>query len=489
MSERFVGRGDQVLVAGAGRSGLQAARLVLERGGKPVLVDDDPQAFDGAPWASVLAEGGRVLEGARIGPWIREWAGPVVMSPGIPPILWSGKAVAPPLPNVRGELEWAATLWDLPVVAIAGTNGKSTTTALIAHLLSSFGFSPFLGGNFGTPFSEGVRLLLEARKAGRKDPYDVGIIEVSSFQTESMQSFSPDLYLLLNITPDHLDRYDSLEQYRQAKLHVMRQFSETTTVVWNAGQQDWESFLQNMKARSVFVGVESSLPGPGIVLENGILRTQDLESNIQVSAANYRLIGGGNLQNLAFSVLAAHLFSERSKRSLPPGSFEKAIAAFSGLPHRMEWVDTVRGVSFVNDSKATNVGAVEAALSGLPETERPNVVLIMGGRDKGGSYRPLIPGLKKHVREVVILGEAREKIRQEIGGEVPIEEAQDFFEAVARAFSVADPGEMVLLSPACSSYDMFHGYEERGERFRDAVRRLAEKFGGKRRNDGAEGNA
>jgi len=489
MSDRFVGRGDKVLVAGAGRSGLQAARLVLELGGRPILVDDDPHAFDGALWASVKEEGGRVLEGKRIGPWIGEWAGPVVMSPGIPPILWSGKAVAPPFPHVRGELEWAASLWDLPVVAIAGTNGKSTTTALIAHLLTSFGYSPFLGGNFGTPFSEGARILREARKAGKKDPYDVGVIEVSSFQTESMQSFSPNLYLLLNITPDHLDRYDSLEQYRQAKLHVVRGFPETTTVLWNAAQKDWEEFLPNIKARSVFVGGESGLPGPGIVSEEGSLRTQGLENDIRLPTAGYRLIGGGNLQNLAFSVLASHIFSRQLGRPVSPEAFEKAIASFSGLPHRMEWVDTVRGVSFVNDSKATNVGAVEAALSGLPESDHPNVVLIMGGRDKGGSYRPLIPGLKKHVREVVVLGEAREKIRREIGGEVPLEEAQDFLEAVARAFSVADPGEMVLLSPACSSYDMFHGYEERGEKFREAVRRLAEKFGGKRREDGAEGNA
>ena len=146
----------------------------------------------------------------------------------------------------------------------------------------------------------------------------------------------------------------------------------------------------------------------------------------------------------------------------------------------MERIATVRGVTFVNDSKATNVGAVEAALAGVSDVEKPNTVLIMGGRDKGGSYLPLVPGIRRHVKEVVVLGEAREKIRQELSPYVAVEEASDFYEAVARAFSAADPGEIVLLSPACSSYDMFHGYEERGDRFREAVRRLEEQFGGER---------
>ena len=146
----------------------------------------------------------------------------------------------------------------------------------------------------------------------------------------------------------------------------------------------------------------------------------------------------------------------------------------------MERIATVRGVTFVNDSKATNVGAVESALAGLADSERPNTVLIMGGRDKGGSYLPLVPGIRRHVKEVVVLGEAREKIRQELSPHVAVEEASDFYEAVARAFSVADPGETVILSPACSSYDMFHGYEERGDRFREAVKRLEEQFEGER---------
>jgi len=230
----------------------------------------------------------------------------------------------------------------------------------------------------------------------------------------------------------------------------------------------------------------AELPGPGVVLSGSHLQSHGLRDSFSVSTAGYRLIGGGNLQNLAFSVLATILLGETMGRRIDPGILEEAIASFTGLPHRMERVATVRGVTFVNDSKATNVGAVEAALAGLSDVGHPHVVLIMGGRDKGGSYRPLIPWLKNHVREVVAIGEAREKIRRDLGKEIPIEEAQDLFEAVARAFSVADSGEMVLLSPACSSYDMFHGYEERGERFREAVRRLSAKFGGERGSHGSD---
>ena len=485
MTERFIQEGDEVLIVGGGRSGLQAALLAGDLGGVPVLADDDPGAFDGAAWAPVRERGARVMAGVRVGPWIRTWKGPVIMSPGIPPVAWCGQAVAPPLSNVRGELEWAASLWDRPVVAIGGTNGKSTTTALLGHLLKSAGFSPFIGGNFGVPFSEGVRLMRTARKEGKRDPYDVAVIEVSSFQTESMQSFSPDIYLLLNITPDHLDRYDSLDQYRLAKLHVASLFSPSTTVIWNASQEDWREWEPRTRARSFFVGVRQDLPGPGVVLGDSQLQSHGLRESFSVSTAGYPLIGGGNLQNLAFSVLATVLLGETMGRRIDPRILEEGIASFAGLPHRMERVGTVRGVTFVNDSKATNVGAVEAALAGLPDAGHPHVVLIMGGRDKGGSYRPLIPWLKNHVREVVVIGEAREKIRRDLGKEVPIEEAQDLFEAVARAFSVADSGEMVLLSPACSSYDMFHGYEERGERFREAVRRLSSKFGGERGSHGS----
>ena len=486
--EEFIGRGSEVLVIGGGRSGLAAANLALDLGASVSVVDDDPGTFATPPWEALRRHGGRILSDRRIGPWIREWPSPVLVSPGVPPVRWSGEVVAPPLPRVRGELEWAASLWPHPVIAIAGTNGKSTTTALVAHLLAEAGRRPFVGGNFGTPLSEGVRKVREAIGKGRPSPYDVGVIEVSSFQTESMQSFSPLLYLLLNITPDHLDRYGDYALYRGAKMRAVSLFGPDTTVIWNADQEDYRSGRSIGSAREAFViRAESSGDAFG---DAPVLRIHPDRMEIAgvsgivpgraVSTEKFMLTGGGNRQNLGFSLLAALLFLGGQGRTVPVDLLERGIATFTGLPHRMERIATVRGVTFVNDSKATNVGAVEAALAGLSDVEKPNTVLIMGGRDKGGSYLPLVPGIRRHVKEVVVLGEAREKIRQELSPYVAVEEASDFYEAVARAFSAADPGETVLLSPACSSYDMFHGYEERGDRFREAVRRLEEQFGGER---------
>ncbi len=487
--EEFITGGSEVLVVGGGRSGLSAANLAADLGAKVSVVDDDPGSFSTEDWGRFRSRGGQILRERTVGPWILESSFRVIMSPGIPPIRWSGEVVAPPLPQVRGELEWAASLWPHPVIAIAGTNGKSTTTALVAHLLSAVGHAPFIGGNFGTPLSEGVRQVRQVLQSGGRSSYDCGVIEVSSFQTESMQAFSPSLYLLLNITPDHLDRYGGYDLYREAKLRAVSLFGGETTVIWNGDQEDYRAGRMRGAANAAFV-TRSEGPHPSFG-EGPVVRIHpdrleisgigEIPSGCQIPIRNFRLSGGGNLENLGFSVLAVILFLLRGGRQIPFPLLEQGIASFTGLPHRMERIATVRGVTFVNDSKATNVGAVEAALAGLPDSGRPTTVLILGGRDKGGSYLPLVPGIRRQVKVVVVLGEAREKIRRELSPHVPVEEASDFQEAVARAFSIADPGETVLLSPACSSYDMFHGYEERGERFREAVMRLEEQFGVKGR--------
>jgi UDP-N-acetylmuramoylalanine--D-glutamate ligase len=205
-------------------------------------------------------------------------------------------------------------------------------------------------------------------------------------------------------------------------------------------------------------------------------RLPSISGSFRLSTGSFRLVGGGNEENLAFSLLAVLLSAQRAGIQVDSRVLEQGVSSFSGLPHRMEPVETVRGVSFVNDSKATNVGAVEAALSGLPDRGHPWIVLIMGGRDKGGPYLPLVPGISRHVKEIVALGEARYRIRQELAPFVSVSEALDLHAAVSQSFSIAEKGDMVLLSPACSSYDMFHGYEERGERFREEVKRIREQF-------------
>ena len=323
--EEFIGRGSEVLVIGGGRSGLAAANLALDLGASVSVVDDDPGTFATPPWEALRRHGGRILSDRRIGPWIREWPSPVLVSPGVPPVRWSGEVVAPPLPQVRGELEWAASLWPHPVIAIAGTNGKSTTTALVAHLLAEAGWRPFVGGNFGTPLSEGVRKVREAIGKGRPSPYDVGVVEVSSFQTESMQSFSPVLYLLLNITPDHLDRYGDYALYRGAKMRAVSLFGPDTTVIWNADQEDYRSGRSIGSAREAFV-IRAGSPGDAFG-DAPVLRIHPDRMEIAgvsgivpgraVSTEKFMLTGGGNRQNLGFSLLAAVLFLEGQGRTVP----------------------------------------------------------------------------------------------------------------------------------------------------------------------------
>jgi UDP-N-acetylmuramoylalanine--D-glutamate ligase len=487
----FISEGTDLLVVGGGKSGIEACLLAQDLGASVSLVDDDRSTFSTGAWKVVEKRGGKAVGNGPIGPWVLESGSRLIVSPGVPPVRWCNEIVATPRPFVRGELEWASTLWPLPMIAIAGSNGKSTTTALIAHCLSGLGFRPFVGGNFGTPLSSGVRDLLMAEREKRPAPYDIGVIEVSSFQTESMQEFNPLIYILLNITPDHLDRYGELALYEEAKLHPVSLFSEKSIVVWNGDQSHFREGRRRSRAQSAFVTRSEENVDFGNCPVIRIGQSSLSGSNIpgtgepfRVPTGSYRLVGGGNAENLAFSVLAVLLASEKMGTTVGLPDLEKEIASFSGLPHRMEKIGTVNGVTFVNDSKATNVGAVEAALSGLPEKDHPWIVLIMGGRDKGGSYLPLVPGIQKNVREVVVLGEAREKIREELSPFVRISEASDFEEAVSRAFSLAVSGEMVLLSPACSSYDMFHGYEERGDRFRDAVRRLKEESGREGGTDG-----
>ena len=488
----FVGKGTDLLVVGGGKSGIEACLLAQDLGASVTLVDDDRSTFSSAAWSVVEKRGGKGVGNRPIGPWVLESGCRLIVSPGVPPVKWCNEIVATPRPFVRGELEWASSLWPLPMIAIAGSNGKSTTTALIAHCLSGLGFRPFVGGNFGTPLSRGVRDLLIAQREQKPAPYDIGVIEVSSFQTESMQEFNPLIYILLNITPDHLDRYGDFAIYQEAKLHPVSLFSEKTTVIWNGDQTHFREGQRRSRARSAFVTRSEDKVEfgncPVIRIENSALSGRNIPGMAEpfrLSTGSYRLVGGGNEENLAFSVLANLLFSEKMGRTVGLSDLEKEIASFSALPHRMEKIGTVHGVTFVNDSKATNVGAVEAALSGLPEKDHPWIVLIMGGRDKGGSYLPLVPGIQKNVREVVVLGEAREKIREELSPYVGISEVSDLNEAVSRGFSLAERGGMVLLSPACSSYDMFHGYEERGDRFREAVRRLKGESGREGGTDGS----
>lgn len=433
--------GKRVVVVGLGKSGIAAAKLCLSRGARVVGTDSAP-AEKVSPDAKAL--GIELVLGGHAGAF--DGASLVVVSPGVPNLPELAEAERAGA-EVIGELELASRFIDAPIVAVGGTNGKSTTTTLVGDMFQAAGLSTFVGGNLGTPCCDAV---------GKS--YDVVVFEVSSFQLERVPSFRPRVSVLLNITEDHLDRYPSFLAYAEAKGNAFQsQNADDFAVI---PESDDDCRRQAKRGRGKLVGFGSY--GDYVVAGRAVTETRtgelfDLESSA--------LHGRHNLENAAAAIAAARSLD------LAPAAIRKALGAFRPLPHRMARVASVREVTFYDDSKGTNVGASVTALRGLSETRG---VLIAGGRDKQGAYEPLVSALEAKGRAVVVLGEAAELIATAVGSRVPLERASSMEDAVNKAFALAQPGDAVLLSPACSSFDMFKSYADRGDRFVQAVEHLAE---------------
>ena len=461
--------GESVTVIGAGRSGLAAARLARTLGYRVRVMDEG--AVPPETTALLRDEGIDLEENCLFEPDKILSLPFAIVSPGVSPRKWAGREAPLYIERIVGEMEWASSWSSVPLVAVGGTNGKSTTSALLAHLLEAAGEQVFLGGNFGTPLSE----MVQSERMAGTSLHSVAVVELSSFQAETMGSFRPVVNLLLNITPDHLDRYPSLENYRMAKWKAFRTMDKACFSVVNRDP-----------VCGVFPppsGIESRLAwffasgGPCPETKGGlVLKSEPLSAHLSGieglpflswELKEFSLEGMGNRQNLAAALLGAVLYLHLSGKNPQDftGVLEKAAASFRGLPHRMEVVGEWKGIRFVNDSKATNVDATRLALSGYLG-QHAVVHLILGGRDKGAPYVPLRDGIRRSVKSIVALGEAREKIREELGDLVPVTLSDTLEEAVELAAGQAVAGDRVLLSPACSSYDMFHGYEERGRVFR-----------------------
>ncbi|MCL4461517.1 MAG: UDP-N-acetylmuramoyl-L-alanine--D-glutamate ligase [Nitrospirae bacterium] len=475
--------GEIITVIGAGRSGVAAARLSRNLGYRVRLMDEGIASSEAI--ALSREEGIEVLEGHPLA--AREILSLpfVIVSPGIPPRKWADREAPLYHERVVGEMEWASFWTSVPLIAVGGTNGKSTTSALLAHLLSAAGEQVFLGGNFGAPLSE---MVLMERRAGAP-LHSVAVVELSSFQAETMGDFRPMVNLLLNITPDHLDRYASVENYRMAKWRAFLPMGAPDFSVLNrdpaCGVFPPPGALSSRMAW--FYGSRGPCPDEegGLVLDGETLcaRLSGIEGLpfLSWNLKGFSLEGMGNRQNLAAALLGAILYLHRAGKR--PEDFtsvlEKAVTSFRGLPHRMEVVGEWQGIRFVNDSKATNVDATRLALEGYVGQE-PVVHLILGGRDKGAPYAPLRAGISRAVKSIVALGEAREKIREELGDLVSLTLADSMEDAVELAAGQAVGGDRILLSPACSSYDMFHGYEERGRVFRSIVENWIRRREGRR---------
>ncbi|WP_263790661.1 UDP-N-acetylmuramoyl-L-alanine--D-glutamate ligase [Salinibacter sp.] len=450
-------RTKRATVVGGARSGRAVARLLAKVGGEVFLTEQDAPS-DGAA-AALDAAGVEYEFGGHTAAALN--ADVLVLSPGVPTQSNIVQQALRAGLDVYSEIEAASWFCDAPIVAITGTNGKTTTTSLTGHVFrTAFADTPdreaLVAGNIGYPFSDHV---LET------EPTDVVVLEVSSFQLDHVETFCPRVSVLLNITPDHLGRYDhDFEAYAQAKHNIFRNQGEGDVVVYNRDDDDVRDAVEEAAAEQgvrPMAITREGVPAAGAGLRDGriVLRTDDEDDSL-MPQDELALRGRHNMYNSLAAAVSARVMEVEND------VIRESLSGFEGVPHRLEAVRTVDDVLYVNDSKATNVNAVWYALESF---DRP-IVLIAGGRDKGNDYTDLKPLVRDQVRAVVALGESAETVVRALGDEAGRHRRADTMEdALSQAQRAAQPGDVVLLSPACSSFDMYANYEERGDTFRRLV--------------------
>ena len=446
MRTAFDPSGWRAIVIGAGFSGVAACRLLLERGVKELCLNDS-RPISGWSEAAQALYGRAELVGGHHDLDLTAFD-LVVVSPGVP-LFPALQRAADHGVRIWGEVELAtrALVHPAPIVAVGGTNGKSTVTTLVGAILGRAHDSVFVGGNLGEP------LALHAAER-----FGAVVLEVSSFQMERLEAFRPAVAVLLNVSDDHLDRYPDFAAYVHAKGNMFERQTASDLAVIPYGDDACLAQARRGKARVVTFG------GPGATLVVDATHVTDTRDGERYARDSFRLRGAHNAANVAAALAAVR------ELGVPAAVVREVLASFGGLPHRMELVRERAGVTYYDDSKGTNVGAVVTAIDGLDEAR---CVLVAGGRDKDGSYAPLVSALGRKGRAAVLLGEATERIAEAVGVTIPVRRAGSIEEAVALAADLAEPGDAVLLSPACSSFDMFRDYKERGDRFAAAVRALA----------------
>ncbi|MDP2999271.1 MAG: UDP-N-acetylmuramoyl-L-alanine--D-glutamate ligase [Bryobacterales bacterium] len=437
--------GARVVVAGMGKSGLAALELLAEKGARLRATDVKPLAE-----LPGLAELG--VPFALQSPEVFQDADIIVISPGVACDLGPLEEARRRGVAVIGELELASYFLQGPVIGITGANGKTTTTALAGHILRQCGIPVQVGGNIGTPPASMVR-------ASRADQWNV--LELSSFQLETIQYFRARVGACLNVTPDHLDRHHTFEIYAAAKRRLFETQQAGDFAILNADDATSASFAPCTPAQARWFSSSRRLER-GAWLEDGRIL---LDGERLMDAAQVPLRGLHNLENVMAAALASAI------AGAPPQGIAAAVQCFPGVEHRLELVRSVSGVEFYNDSKATNV---DATLKALAAFER-GLWVILGGKDKGSDYTPLIQPLRAKARAVLLIGAAAEKIAGHLGASVPLIRAGVIDAAVCQAYARAEPGDTVLLAPACASFDQFSSYEHRGRVFKDLVRALEPK--------------
>ena len=444
-------RGRRVGIIGMARSGMATARLVKAYQGQPFVSDGAPEDKVVAQCAQLKSLGIPFETGGHTEAALN--CDYLVISPGV-----AVTADIVVLARDRGipvfsEIEVASWVCPGPIIAITGANGKTTTTTLVGEIMTAAGFDTHVCGNIGRPLADVVGLMKHE---------SIAVVEVSSFQLETISEFRPKVAAILNLTPDHIDRHGSFEGYKKAKYRITENQNETDVFILN--QDDPESVADNppSRARKALFSAEAVRTCDSYAADGWLwTRIGGKETRI-IACDQIAIKGPHNLQNASAAVTMAAQFK------VAPEVMARVLASFTGVEHRLERAGVVAGVTFINDSKATNVDSVRWALRSV----NTPLYLILGGRDKGGQFELLAEYGAGKIRGIVAIGEAKEKVFNALGRRIPTQFAENLEEAMYKCFEMAHPGETVLLSPGCASFDQFENYEHRGRVFKEVVKKL-----------------
>jgi len=443
----------RILVVGLGKSGAAAALFLEARGARVTVSDSKQQTQLGGLIPQLLDQGIAVETGVHGERTFRD-QDLIVVSPGVP-------VDAPSLTQARqlgikiiGEVELASRYLQGKIIAISGSNGKTTTTTLAGEVLAHAGKKVLVGGNIGTPVIELV---------GQSSTDGWNVLEISSFQLETIEQFHPAISVILNITPDHLDRHRTFENYVAAKARIFENQTANDAAVLNADDAACVGLAKGLKSQIVWFSRKNEVPSGAFVRgEKIIWKNKSGETDV-LAISDIPLKGSHNVENVLAAVSVGML------AGCAPERIREAVKQFKAVEHRLEFVSRLNGVDYYNDSKATNVDATMKALESFPA----NIHIILGGKDKGSDYSVLIDLLKQRAKRVYTIGAAAKKIEEQIAGAAPIEHCETLAKAVKFASASAVAGDVVVLAPACASFDQFENYEHRGRVFKEAVLELA----------------
>jgi UDP-N-acetylmuramoylalanine--D-glutamate ligase len=446
-----------VLIVGLGKTGVSTARF-LKRNGANVTVTDSSNDLKQNNDMKSLSNMGIQLEVGYHSPESFEQAELIVLSPGVPHTIAPVEKAKKKGTAIIGEIELASRFIKEPIVAVTGTNGKTTTTTLLGEMLTQSGLKVFVGGNIGKPLIDYV---------DSSDKADVIAAEVSSFQLDTVETFRPTVGALLNIAEDHMDRYDSFNEYSRSKCRLFENQKDTDVAIINFADPMIQSFCKDINSKKWIFSYKRHLKSidsncSAMISDKDICFTINDEPVGSIGFESIKVPGLHNYENIAAAGLATLAVGGKFE------GIQLAINTFKGLPHRLEYIHSVNGVRYFNDSKATNAHAVEKALDAFSAP----VILIMGGRNKDVDFHVLEKSMSAHVKHLIVIGEAKKEIQSVLGHITRIEPATSMDDAVLKAHQSAVSGDVVLLSPACASFDMYKSYVERGNHFREAVNRL-----------------